>query len=80
MVVLYSYGSHFKTDKELGISKCENCNHEAEKILLTEKYQIKLFYILPLFSKVQNRGILCTHCGNIENLSKREYDDMKKEV
>ena len=49
MVVLYSYGSHFKTDKELGISKCENCNHEAEKILLTEKYQIKLFYILPLF-------------------------------
>ena len=77
MVVFYSYGSHFKTDKDLGISKCENCNHEAKKLLLTEKYKIKLFYVLPLFSKVKNRGIFCSHCGNIEPLSKKEYDEMR---
>ena len=77
MVIFYSYGSDFKTDKELGISKCENCNHETKKLLLTEKYKVKFFYILPLYSKVKNRGVFCTHCGNIENLSKKEYEDMK---
>lgn len=78
MVIFYSYGSYFKTDKELGISRCENCNHDAKKILLTEKYKVKLFWILPIYSKLKNRGIFCSHCGHIQNLSKKEYDDMKK--
>ena len=78
--VSYNYGSEFKKDKDLGVSKCENCNHEAEKILLTEKYKVKLFNLIPIFSKVKNRGIFCSHCGNIKNLSKKEYEDMKKQI
>jgi len=76
MVIIYNLGTEFKMDKELETSKCENCGYTKKTYLMREVFVFKLFYI-PIIHRVKRRGIMCSHCGKIKELSKADYKEQK---
>ena len=80
MVIVYGYKTQIKNDKDLGESKCSNCNHITEMHLAREIFKVTIFYI-PVFRQTRRRIVLCENCGIVEELKKYEYKArMKEEV
>lgn len=76
MIVYYQWGTKFKTEKNLENSKCENCNHHADKVLMKEIFIVKIFFI-PIIYFVKKKGIMCTKCGHMKKLNGTEYRALK---
>ncbi|MGM9669546.1 MAG: hypothetical protein ACI3VZ_07310 [Faecousia sp.] len=78
MIVLYSYGSKVKTVKALGVRTCTNCGYRGEQRLVKDKFSIKLFYILPIFSMTTKKAVFCAKCGTPRALTSREFKQIKR--
>jgi len=76
MIIVYNWGTKFKTDKELGESRCDNCGHQVKKILVREIFVLKIFYI-PIINKTKRKGMMCSNCGKMEKLNSHDYNTAK---
>lgn len=77
MIIYYEWGTKFKTEKDLGNSVCENCNHNTDKVLMKESFIVKIFFI-PVIYFIKKKGIMCTKCGHMKKLNGVEYKAIKK--
>lgn len=78
MIIVYGWQTDVKKEKNLGNSRCTNCNHDEEQFLAKEVYKFKLFGI-PVIRKTKRRFIMCNNCGILEELEKEEYKERLKE-
>lgn len=78
-VIFYSYGNKIKKEAQLSEHACPNCGYTAPHALVKEKYGLKIWGIIPLFSKTIDMGDMCEKCGLIKTMTKDEYNEALKQ-
>lgn len=72
MIVYYGYTTKLKINGVYGETQCPNCNHRTQISLGHEKTTINMFFI-PIFAFTRKRVKICSNCGIVEELNKKEY-------
>ncbi len=80
MFISYRYGTEGRREADLGLRTCPNCGHETHHTLYREVGFMNLFYFIPVWRRTKRRGILCEHCGHIQQLTKVQYEHEKEAV
>lgn len=76
MIIIYGRRETFKREGHVGHGVCKNCGHDADRTLCRQLKQLTIFMI-PVFTRVKQRGIMCESCGQILPLGRLEYQTMK---